>query len=61
MCSRGDDEDDDDEIEENKKILNPQIDNAETEIMDTQPSPLLLQGNYLVNLSRLNYLLCWDR
>nr|XP_017219365.1 PREDICTED: uncharacterized protein LOC108196552 isoform X1 [Daucus carota subsp. sativus] len=44
MCSRGDDEDDDDEIQENKKNLNPQIDNAETEFMDTQPSPLLLQG-----------------
>lgn len=43
------DEDNDDEIEENRKILNPEVDvsDAETEIMDSQPSPLY--GNFYVN------------
>ncbi|KAK1390514.1 BRCT domain-containing protein [Heracleum sosnowskyi] len=42
MRSFGDD-DNDDEIEEDKEIVNPQADvsDADTEFMDTQPSPLL--------------------
>lgn len=50
MSSFRDDDDDDDDTEENTNIINPLVD-ADTEFMDTQPSPL--HGNFYTNLSRL--------
>lgn len=40
------DDDNDDEIEENRKNLNPEVDvsDADTQFMDSQPSPL--SGNF---------------